>query len=400
MDYKQPEQWVEIDAAAIVQNLRQVRTLLKTGVRLIAVVKANAYGHGAAGTASILESQGVDFFAVTYLQEALQLRSRGIKSEIMILSPVTQEEQVRQAAQQGIILPVASTYDADLIDGISKQYGLSLKVHLKIETGLGRFGLDGREALEVCENLSHNPLIKMDGIYTHMANALSHRSCQQQFDLYLATIGELQAHGYHFSWQHCANSAVLALYPHMQMNAVRTGTLLSGHYPAGVSGPLDLIDPFKYKCRIISIKKCRKGSTLGYYGTYRLKRDAQIAVIPVGFINGLALEVGNPPGGWLDMLKILLKTILAFLGFKRFIRSVVINGKSYPIRGKVFMQMALVEIPEDTPLSRQDQVEVPLRKTLAGEWIPRFYRYPEGYIREEDLDLTRAELIVGGRIYA
>jgi alanine racemase len=87
VEYKPREQWVEVDVEAIVQNLREVRTLIKDGVRLIAVVKANAYGHGAAGTASILESQGVDFFAVTYLEEALKLRKRGIKSEIMILSP-------------------------------------------------------------------------------------------------------------------------------------------------------------------------------------------------------------------------------------------------------------------------------------------------------------------------
>ncbi|NLO21936.1 MAG: alanine racemase [Syntrophomonadaceae bacterium] len=400
MDYQQPQQWVEIDTAAIVQNLREVKTLLKAGVRLIAVVKANAYGHGALGTASILESQGVDFFAVSYLEEALKLRSRGIKSEIMILSPVTEEEQVMQGAQQNITLTLASAYDAQLIDRVSKRYELSLKVHLKIETGLGRFGLEGSEALEICHSLSENPLIKMDGIYTHMVNASSTDSCQQQFSLFQATIEKLQACGYHFTWQHCANSGVLALYPHMQMGAVRIGTLLSGHYPAGVSGGLKLMDPFKFKCRIIAIKKCRKGSTLGYYGTYRLKRDAQIVVIPVGFINGLALEVGNPPSGWLDLAKIILKTILSFLGLNRFTRSVVIQGKNYPIRGKVFMQMALVEIPDDIQLSRQDQVEVPLRKTLVGDGIPRFYRYQEGYISEEDLDPTKAELIVGGRIYA
>jgi alanine racemase len=129
-------------------------------------------------------------------------------------------------------------------------------------------------------------------------------------------------------------------------------------------------------------------------------RDAQIAVIPVGFINGLALEVGNPPSGWLDLIKILLKNILAFLGWNRFIRSVVINGKSYPLRGKVFMQMALVEVPQEDPLALEDEVEVPLRKTLAGELIPRYYRCRERYIKEEDLDPIRAEQIVGGRIYA
>ncbi len=400
MDAKPSQEWVEIDARAIVHNLRETQTLIKDGVRLMAVVKANAYGHGASGTASILESQGVDFFAVTYLQEALKLRKKGLRSEIMLLSPVNEEEQVKQAAQQRITLTVASGYDAQLIDRVSKEDGLSLKVHLKMETGLGRFGMEFSEALATCQSLSQNPLVQMDGIYTHMANALSARSCQEQFSLFVKTIEQLQAHGYRFSCQHCANSAVLALYPHMQMNAVRVGTLLAGHYPVGVSGGLQLIDPFKFKCRIISLKKYPKGSTLGYYGTYRLQQDAQIAVIPVGYINGLTLEVGNPPSGFLDLLKIVLKIILAYMGLNRFTRKVLIQGQSYPIRGKVFMQMALIEIPENIQLSMEDEVEVPMRKTLVGEGIPRFYRFEERYIREEDLDPNNAELIRGGRIYA
>ncbi len=393
------EQWVEIDAEAIIQNLREVKSILKEQVRLIAVVKANAYGHGAAGTASILESQGVDFFAVTYLPEALKLRKIGIRSEIMLFSPLSQEEQVAEAVRYEITLTLSSKYDAQLVSQAASEFSQVVKAHLKIETGLGRFGLGRQEALEVCQILAQNPLVQLEGIYTHMAEAVSLRCSQEQFELFSAIIDHLAAQGYNFPLQHCANSATAVLYPHMQMNAIRSGTLLSGHYPVGVHGEMKLRDPFKFKCRVISLKTLKRGSVLGYYRTYRLNKDAQIAVIPVGYIDGLALEVGNQPSGLLDLFKTLLKTILAYIGVRRFSKTVLVNGKSYPIRGKVFMQMALVEIPEGETIAVGDEIEVSSRKTLVAESIPRRYYYNGQIINEEDLDPGTAALIMGGREY-
>ncbi len=394
------DQWVEIDAEAIIQNLREVKSILKEQVRLIAVVKANAYGHGAAGTASILESQGVDFFAVTYLQEALKLRKTGIRSEIMLLSPLSREEQVTEAVNHDITLTLSSTYDAQILNRVSSECGRTVRAHLKIETGLGRFGMGLQEALEVCQMLAQNPFIKLEGIYTHMAEAVSVRCSQEQFKLFSATIDQLAANGYNFPLQHCANSAVGVLYPHMQMDAVRSGTLLAGQYPAGVHGDMKLKDPFKFKCRVISLKTLKRGSTIGYYQTYRLRDDAQIAVIPAGYIDGLALEVGNQPAGLVDLLKIVLKIILAYIGVHRFSKTVIISGKTYPIRGKVFMQMALVEIPESEAIAIGDQVEVTVRKTLVEESIPRLFYYNDRVISEEELDPGTAALIMGGREYA
>ncbi len=400
MDHTGADRWVEINADAIIQNLREVKSILKEQVRLIAVVKANAYGHGAAGTASILESQGVDFFAVTYLSEALKLRRTGIKSEIMLLSPLSREEQVAEAVERDITLTLSSKQDAQLVNRVTAECRLAIKVHLKIETGLGRFGMGAEEALEICQMLADNPLIKLEGIYTHMAEAVSAGCSQAQFELFSAIIDQLAASGYNFSLQHCANSAVAVLYPHMHMNAVRSGTLLTGQYPAGVHGELKLRDPFKFKCRVISLKNHKRGSTLGYYRTYRLKNDAQIAVIPAGYIDGLALEVGNQPAGLLDLLKIILKTILAYMDVHRFSKTVVIGGKNYPVRGKVFMQMALVEIPESETIAVGDEVEVPARKTLVAESVPRFYYYNDQVISEEELNPDKAALIAGGREYA
>ncbi len=399
MSYTASDQWVEINAEAIIQNLQEVKYILKEQVRLIAVVKANAYGHGAAGTASILESQGVDFFAVTYLPEALKLRKAGIRSDILLLSPLINNTQVMEAVNHDITLTLSSKNDANLINQTALEIRRSVKAHLKIETGLGRFGMGVGEALEICHTLSENPLINLEGIYTHMAEAVSARFSQEQFELFSATIEQLAVSGYSFSLQHCANSAVAILYPHMQMNAVRSGTLLAGQYPAGVQGDMKLRDPFKFKCRVISLKTLKRGSTLGYYRTYRLKSDTRIAVIPAGYIDGLALEVGNQPAGLVDLLKIILKTILAYIGVNRFSKTVLIEGKNYPVRGKVFMQMAMVEISPGEIIAVGDEVEVPVRKTLVPESVPRFYRYKEQVISENELNSDKAALSAG-REYA
>jgi len=399
VDHTGANQWVEINAEAIIQNLREVKSILKEQVRLIAVVKANAYGHGAAGTASILESQGVDFFAVTYLPEALKLRRAGIKSDIMLLSPLISDRQIQEAVDNDITLTLSSKYDAQLVNQAVLENMQTVKAHLKIETGLGRFGMDTEEALEICRILADNALVKLEGIYTHMAEAVSASSCQQQFGLFSATIDQLASSGYNFPLQHCANSAAAVLYPHMQMNAVRSGTLLAGQYPVGVQGEMKLRDPFKFKCRVISLTTHQKGSTLGYYRTYRLKMDAQIAVIPAGYIHGLALEVGNQPAGLVDLLKIVFKTILAYLGVHRFSKTVLIGGKSYPVRGKVFMQMAMVEIPSGETIAVGNEVEVPVRKTLVAESVPRFYRYKDQIISEDELNPDQAAFSAG-REYA
>ena len=399
MDHTGANQWVEINAEAIIQNLREVKSILKEQVRLIAVVKANAYGHGAAGTASILESQGVDFFAVTYLPEALKLRRAGIRSDIMLLSPLISDRQIQEAVNNDITLTLSSKYHAQLVNQAVSESMRTVKAHLKIETGLGRFGMGTEEALEVCRILADNPLVKLEGIYTHMAEAVSASSCQQQFELFSATIDQLASSGYNFPLQHCANSAAAVLYPHMQMNAVRSGTLLAGQYPVGVQGEMQLRDPFKFKCRVISLTTHKKGSTLGYYRTYRLKMDAQIAVIPAGYVQGLALEVGNQPAGLVDLLKIVLKTILAYMGVRRFSKTVLMGGKSYPVRGKVFMQMAIVEIPFGEPIAVGNEVEVPVRKTLVAESVPRFYCYKDQIISEGELNPDKAAFSAG-REYA
>lgn len=376
MDTGLTNKWIEINIDAVKNNLLQIQDLLDDKLRLIAVIKLNAYGHGIVDIARMFYQNGVDFFAVTFLQEALLLRKAGIRSSIMLFSPLVNEEELREALKEHITITVASLYDCELLNRISDELNLQATVHVKVDTGMGRFGLNRDEVLDVCEILNSNKKIYLEGLYTHMSDAVSSNSSytEKQFNEFMEIAGIIEKSGIKIPVKHCANSAVFLKYPEMRLDAVRIGTLLSGQTPVENHALfLKLQDPYTYKSKIIAIKEMEKGSYLGYYRSYKLKSDAQVAVIPVGYSDGLALEIANKPAGFIDMLKKMIKIFLGYLNFSRFNLHIKIKGKDYPIRGKVFMQMALVEIPLGSNIMVGDEVEVPIRKTLASPTLMHIY---------------------------
>lgn len=371
------DKWVEIDDQAIINNLLGVRSLLSAPTRLIAVIKANAYGHGMVETARLLAENGVEHFAVTFLHEALQLREGGIDASILLLSPLVDQPGIITAIEENITIMVASLFDARLVDQVSQDLQKPLSIHLKIETGLNRFGLNQAEALQVCGSLSSNPFIYIEGIYTHMADAGAGEPAYtlKQFQIFMRVVQSLEEEGHIIPIRHCANSAVTLRFPHMHLDAVRIGTLLSGQYPAGnLPNPITLSDPFQFKTRIIALKERPAGSCLGYSRTFRLGKAAHIAVVPVGFIDGVAAEVANPSAGLIDAIKKAVKIFLALLHITRFTTQVYLQGRPCPVVGKVFMQLTLVQIPNHLTVAVGEEVIIPVRKTLVSPSIARLHR--------------------------
>lgn len=369
------DKWIEIDIEALRNNLQQVRSILDEKAILIAVLKAEAYGHGARDIARLLNQQGVDFFAVTFLYEALQLRKAGIPSNILVFSPLIDEEQITEAIEHSVTITIASREEYERLIRVVQDMRKTAIIHLKLDTGLGRFGLSSQDLIELAQELNSHNNIYLEGIYTHMADAAGQTAyTARQFELFLETVRYLEQAGIRIPLQHCANSAVFLKYPHMHLDAVRIGTLLSGQHPVGnFERRLSLKDPYRFKSRIVSLRLLEKGSYLGYFRTYRLKNKALIGVVPVGFNDGLALEVANPPTGLIDLLKGMARQVLVYLNRPRFRLNISIKGREYPIRGKVFMQMALVEFPPETDVQVGDEVELPVRKTLAAKNIVRLY---------------------------
>ena len=368
------QKWIEIDLDAIENNLCAIRSRLQEGVTLIAVLKANAYGHGAVELARVLHANGVTYFAVSFVEEALALRRNGVDKPILVFSPAFSPQMLREAVENDLRLTIASRHDWSSLLSILPDVTKKPQIHIKVDTGLGRFGLLPEEAEKLIVEIEAEKSVVLEGLYTHMAYAANASSTEQQFASFLQLVKAVEARGINIPLKHCANSAVLLKYPRMHMDGVRVGTLLSGQHPVGTfPNPLSLLDPYQFKARLLSVRTLPRGASLGYYRTYRLKHEAQIGVLPVGFYDGLALEVGNRPAGLIDLIKMLARIVLGYCNVPRFTPQVLYQGHPYPIRGKVFMQLALVEFPADVSVQVGDVVEVPVRKTLASPETLRVY---------------------------
>lgn len=392
MELAPMNRWIEVDLDAVVHNCQEVLRKLGDRTRLIAVVKADAYGHGAGVTALVLQQQGVDFFAVTYLDEALELRKNGITGSILVFAPVVTEEEVREAIRGQLTLTVNSLFDAELYEKVSFGMNMDLAVHIKVDTGLGRFGVQPDQVKEVIKFLANNERIYIEGIYTHFAEAMSAspKYTEKQFTLFQEVLESLQEEKIRIPIRHCANSAAFLKYPHMHMDAVRIGTLISGQYPPGkYDRELSLEDPFTLKSRVIALHNMPAGAYLGYNRSYKLKQAAMVAVIPVGYHDGFNVGVANKGAGIGDVVKKMAKQLLTYFDVSRFRTSVTIKGKAYPVRAKVFMQMALVEIPLVSNINVGDEVELPARKTLVSPGIKRLFVTGGDAVKISDLDRTR-----------
>ena len=367
--------WIEVDTDALVHNLEAVRSLLKENTRLIAVLKANAYGLGLVPTAQVLAGNGVDLFAVTFPEEAFALREGGIKADILVFAPAG-EAEIQRAVEHGLTLTVASFRDYEIASRAAHSVGKKLKVHVKIDTGLGRFGVWPDEALPLAQAIQQDAGLELEGVYTHFAEAgaRSSRYTELQFARLQGAVEALARNGMRPPLIHCCNSAAVLRFPEMHMDAVRVGTLLGGQYPAGrVPHKLRLRDPYCFKARVTEVRDMPAGSYLGYYRTYRTKSKTKIAVVPVGYVHGLGMEALSRPGSWVDLLKIVAKIVGSYLNVPRFTAMVKTEHGEYPIRGKVFMQFCLVELPSLCPIEPGAVVEVPVKRTLASGDVCRIY---------------------------
>ena len=362
--------WIEIDLDAIRHNLQEIRRNMQEGVRLIAVVKANAYGLGAVAVAQELAVLGVDFFGVTFLSEALDLRHHGVEEDILVFTPMTEEDYVA-AVERDIIVTVASAQDLVAVERAAKRAGHGIRVHIKVDIGLGRFGLLEAEVEQIVSKAYVSELIKLEGIFTHFAEATKDAYTIEQFNNFQSLLLKLDKKGQRIPLRHCCGSSAFLRYPFMHLDAVRIGTILYGQFPAGKANPkVNLKDPYHFKAHIAAVRQLPKGSYLGYYRTYKLPKDSKVAVIPVGLVDGWGVGALPKPSGWVDLLKMWIKIGISFLNFKVAAPTAVVKQQRVYIRGKIFMQFCLAEIPSQMGVETGDVIELPVKRT----WHPQRFR--------------------------
>lgn len=287
-----PPTWLEIDQSAVRHNVRRLGEI--TSRRVMAIVKANAYGHGLVETARAALDGGATFLGVARLDEALALRRAGLAAPLLVLG-LTLPERAPEAAAQAIRLTI---FDPDLAHGFStalQSAGLTLDVHAKFDTGMGRLGLFPEDGLEFVRLLHGLPGLRVEGVMTHLAEADDppKNTTARQLARFEALAQTLTAAGLRPPLLHAANSAAALYFPQSRYDLVRPGIAIYGLHPsAGAPLPADFRPALSWKARLASVKTLPPGHGIGYNYRYVTTRAERIGVCPVGYADGLRRMVG------------------------------------------------------------------------------------------------------------
>ena len=339
--------WAEIDLDCIAENVSSVKKHLPGQVEIIAVVKANAYGHGDVQVAKTALSAGASFLAVALMDEAVALRRKGIDAPILVLG-ATRPENVQVAAKYDIALTV---FQKEWLQEAQKHLSVGDKVslHIKVDTGMGRIGVRSREELSTVEQLIlEDKRFHFEGIFTHFATAddLDNRYFQQQLAFFEDLLKVLTKRP---KYIHSSNSAAAIRFPNAYFNAVRLGIAMYGLTPSlqmEKEIPFPLKEAFSLQTKLVHVKQVKKGDKISYGATYESKEDEWIGTIPIGYADG-----------WIRRLQ----------G-----QEVLVDGKRSPIVGRICMDQCMVRLPANMPvgttvtlIGRQSQQFISINEIAA-----------------------------------
>ena len=310
-------------------------------VKIIAVVKANGYGLGIIEYTKFLIDNGIDFFAVSTIEEALQLRDAGIKEKILMLGSSSIKEDVQKLVENDIIITIGSKESAKVAEEIGNELNKTIRVHIKIDTGFGRYGFLYSNREEMIKTLAELKNVKIEGIFTHFSNAYySDKYTKIQFQRYIDCIEVLKMNKIETGMLHVCNSSAFIKFPNMHLNAVRVGSAFTGRVAfknsMGLRKVGDLVS------NVAEIKELPKGFNVGYSNAYKTKRKTRTAIIPCGYIDGFNMVNGRDMFRILDKMRYISRDIKD--GLKKQRLYVKINDQSCPIMGKIGTYHVTVDV--------------------------------------------------------
>lgn len=315
--------WAEVDLAAIKNNVREIKKGLNPGVKFCAVVKADAYGHGAVAVSRAVLAAGADRLAVAILNEAIELRRAGFLVPIQILG-YTPPEQARTVAAYDIAQTVYSMDAVRALAAAGVETGKKVKVHIKIDTGMGRIGILAEEAGEFAAAIASMEGIEIEGVFSHFAtaDAADKTYAKAQYAKFEEALHRITARGIKIPIRHIANSAATLEMPETQLDMVRPGIILYGLWPsAEVKQNICLTPAMCLKAKIAHVKDVAAGTGISYGRTYVAKSGRKIATLPIGYADG-----------WTRLLS--GRT------------DVLINGSRAPLVGRICMDQCMADISD------------------------------------------------------
>ncbi|HZP24185.1 MAG TPA: alanine racemase [Terriglobales bacterium] len=351
--------WAEISISALRHNFHVLQQHLGTQVTICAVVKCNAYGHGVEECAPALEQAGATWFGVTSTDEGVVLRDCGITARILVmcgLYPGEEEEALRYSLTPAIFRLEQAEALAGAVTRLKLQH--SAAIHLKVDTGMARLGLPLAELESFAQGIKRLPQVELEGVFSHLASSevLDDENTARQIERYDAALCTLAAHGLHPRQRHLANSGAVQARPHTWHNFVRPGLLLygyeypiSGHDRAHVADVLSLpLRPvLSWKTHVLELRNVAAGQALGYGGAYVAAAPARIAVVSVGYGDGLSRKVSIHAGQPLGPCEVDGRVGRG---------EVLVRGRRAPIVGRVSMDLTLLDVTDIPGAAIGDEV--------------------------------------------
>jgi len=313
--------WVEIDLNALEYNFRQIRSFIRPKTKIMACVKADAYGHGAVPVSKRLASLGVDYLGVASIDEAIMLRKEKIRTPILVLGMVL-PTYTSPLFKYDIAQTVCTRELAQALNQQSKYYKKPAKIHLKVDTGMGRLGFAYLEAFDFIKEIAKLKFLRIEGIFTHFPSADCDAAfTRHQIDIFNKLIQRLERAGICIPLQHAANSMGILHYQNSHFNLVRPGLILYGIYPRqGLKVKLKPV--LSLKSRIVFTKRVPKGQGISYGHSYFTKKDTTIVTLPIGYGDGYPRILSNKA-------------------------DVLIAARRFKISGKICMDHVLVDVGDE-----------------------------------------------------
>ncbi len=329
---------IEVNLSKIGNNLSQIRKLISPDVKIMALVKANAYGHGIVEVAQYLQSCNIDMFGVAFVHEAVILRDAGITKPILVLYGATVDE-FPLFTKHDLEITVSSRENAVVLNDYLNSIGASINVHLKTDTGMGRIGVQYDTAASVAEQITYLPHLNLTGIYSHFATSEGDdpEFVELQLERFQAVLTDLGKRGIEIEHVHIANSGAIINTPESHFTMVRPGITLYGYPPTeNISNTISLQPALSLRSRIGYVKEVGQGVSISYGRTYTTTRATRIGTIPIGYGDGYSRLLSNKA-------------------------NVLIHGKRYPVAGIVCMDQIMVDLGSESTISIGDEV------TLIGK---------------------------------
>jgi len=312
--------WVEVDLGHFAANWAEMKRLVGPGVKILQVVKADAYGHGAIEISNAALRNGASMLGVANADEGIQLRVSGIAAPILILSPATDSE-IDQIVKYNLTLSVSDLGFARELQIKARRAGIRVPLHVEVDTGMGRGGTIQAEACRTIREIASFPNLSIEGIFTHFSESeiLSYYN-DLQWRAFREVLGQLEADGLRIPLRHISNSGAILNYPDYHLDMVRPGIMSYGIYPSPETRDrASLVPVMSFKTRVVLVKEFPEGYGIGYGRTFITRRPTRIATIPVGYGDGFGWLLGNQG-------------------------EALLRGKRVPIAGRISMDMCTLDV--------------------------------------------------------